>query len=323
MKPIKFHPILKETIWGGDRISHFKSDLNSDSKSIGESWEISGLEGSESVVSDGEYRGMSLRELIRLKGESLVGKRSIERFGDEFPILVKFIAAHEDLSIQVHPSTPLAKELHNSHGKSEMWYVVDAEPGSRLYCGLKRELKREEYLNVIEHGEITGYMNAYDVTRGDVFYIPAGTLHSIGKGVLIAEIQEPSDITYRIFDYNRLDKWGKPRKLHIENARRALDFSASNNKLFNNEGVENSPIELISIPEFSTSLHYTTTRETLKPSLIGSFIFVTVIEGSLSITTDSDSPTNLNRGESALIPASCQEAVVTPTPTAKYISCHI
>lgn len=322
MRPIKFLPNLKTTIWGGDKIATFKS-IDSDSNQIGESWEVSGIEGSESIICCGAYKGMNLRELTKIKGEELLGKRLHERFADEFPLLVKFIDAQQDLSIQVHPDDNLAKKLHNCYGKSEMWYIIDAKPGSKLYCGFKRELTPEEYDKAIKEGDILEYLQPYEVNPGDLFYIPAGRVHSIGAGVLVAEIQEPSNITYRVFDFNRRDKSGNLRELHIDMARQAIDFTVTNGEQQHPEAIENAPSEIISCSKFKCSLHLTTKPETLRPSKLESFIIITVLEGSATLSDDEEYSIDIAKGESLLIPASCKDVVVTPLDKIKYLASYI
>ena len=223
--PLKFDPILKEKIWGGTKLGTVLDKPTGDSENMGESWEISGVEGNISVVSEGDLKGRTLVELINeYKGE-LIGEHVYEKFGDKFPLLIKFIDANDDLSIQVHPDDELAQKRHNSFGKTEMWYVVDAEEGATLISGFKKQTNKEEYLRIFEEGNLTDILNSEDVVNDDVFFLPAGRVHTIGKGLLIAEIQQTSDITYRIYDFDRVDKNGVGRELHVEEAVDAIDYS--------------------------------------------------------------------------------------------------
>ena len=208
MYPLKFEPILKQTLWGGDKIIPFKH-LNSDLKGVGESWEISGVEDNESVVANGPDKGLTLADMVRKYREELVGEANYARFGNKFPLLIKFIDAKQDLSIQVHPADDLAKKRHNSMGKTEMWYVVDAEEGAYLYHGLKKEISKDEFAKRIEEDTLLEVLNKVPVHKGDVFFIEAGTIHAIGKGLIIAEIQQNSNVTYRVYDYGRVGKDGR------------------------------------------------------------------------------------------------------------------
>ena len=213
----KFQPILKSTIWGGEKIVPYKH-IASDQKQVGESWELSGVKGNESVVAGGPEAGTTLPGLIARHGAALLGKANAARFGQEFPLLIKFIDARQDLSIQVHPNDALAWERHKSKGKTEMWYVVDADKGARLRSGFAKQVTPAQYEASVEDNTITDLLAEYEIHPGDLFFLPAGRVHSIGAGAFIAEIQQTSDITYRIYDYGRLGADGKPRQLHIPQA---------------------------------------------------------------------------------------------------------
>ena len=249
MKPLKFEDILKPVIWGGNEICKFK-DVTPKLEGIGESWEISQVEGNVSVVADGEYKGATLTEVMEKEGVALMGKHVIERFGKDFPLLIKFIDARDFLSIQVHPDDTLAKERHNSFGKTEMWYVISAVEGAGLYSGFSQEITPEEYVERIENNTITDVLQFHEVKSGDVFFLPAGRVHAIGKGIFIAEIQQNSNITYRIYDYNRKDKNGNGRELHTELAKDAIDY-----KLYNDLKTEYTPCvnEVLNLQSANTS----------------------------------------------------------------------
>lgn len=220
-----FEPYYKSVIWGGDKIAALKHRDNVRSD-VGESWEISALPEYESVVADGEYKGLTITELIHRFGADLVGHHSYQTWGDTFPLLVKIIDAKKDLSIQVHPDDELAQSMHNSRGKAEMWYVMDAAPGSKIYSGMADSTDMERFSKESSDGSIIDSLACFPVEKGQFFYIPAGTVHAIGAGVLVAEIQETSDISYRIFDYDRVDNKGNRRPLHIENACKAVDLKS-------------------------------------------------------------------------------------------------
>lgn len=221
----RFEPFYKSVIWGGDKIAALKH-LNPVRSDIGESWEISAVPGFESVVSEGDYKGWTITELIDRFGSDLVGENAFRLWGKTFPLLVKIIDAKMDLSIQVHPDDELAKTMHNSRGKTEMWYIIDAASDSKIYSGMADEADFEEFYRRSSDGSIIDSIASYPVEKGQFFFIPAGTVHAIGAGVLLAEIQETSDITYRIFDYNRVDAKGNRRPLHIDNACKAVDLEA-------------------------------------------------------------------------------------------------
>ena len=215
--PFTFKPILKKVIWGGSDICPFKG-ITPVENGVGESWELSHVEGNYSIVDNGELEGKSLDELIRSYGKELLGEKVMERFGTTFPLLIKFIDARDNLSIQVHPDDELAKKRHNSFGKTEMWYVIKAEKGAGLYSGFSEQIDAEEYVKRVENNTIMDVLQRYDVNEGDVFFLPAGRVHAIGAGCFIAEIQQNSNTTYRVFDYGRLGADGKPRALHVEKA---------------------------------------------------------------------------------------------------------
>ena len=250
--PLKFRPILKSIIWGGSDISKFKNiELIQDG--IGESWEISGVQGDISIIENGHLAGTSLQDLLAESREQLVGSEVYHKFGNKFPLLIKFIDAQDDLSIQVHPDDKLAGERHNSFGKTEMWYVVKAAPGAFLYTGFEKEISPDEYEKSIEDNSFTHSLKKHEVKEGDVFFLPAGRVHAIGAGCFIAEIQQTSNITYRIYDYNRKDAQGNSRELHTELAKDAIDF-----KLYNTYQTEynkelNKPVELVTCPYFTTN----------------------------------------------------------------------
>ena len=253
MYPLKFKPILKQTIWGGDRIIPFKH-LNENLPNVGESWEISGVPGNESVVANGEFRGKTLRELINIFREELVGESVYKRFSTTFPLLIKFIDARQDLSIQVHPDDETAKKRHNSLGKTEMWYVMDATEGAKLRSGFKTKIGPKEYKELVHNSTITDVLAEYEIKKGDVFFLPAGRVHSIGAGAFIAEIQETSDITYRIFDFDRKDANGNTRELHTELAKDVIDYEVHDDYRTQYTPEMNEPVELVACPYFTTSV---------------------------------------------------------------------
>ena len=255
MYPLKFEPILKQTLWGGEKIIPFKH-LNETLTNVGESWEVSAVDGSESVVSYGSDKGMTLPEMVRHYKEELVGEANYARFGDKFPLLIKFIDAKLDLSIQVHPDDALAKKRHNSFGKNEMWYVISADPGAKLISGFSQEITPKEYKERVHDGTFAQVLQSCPIQPGDVFYVPAGRVHGIGAGAFVAEIQQTSDITYRIYDYNRKDKNGKTRELHTAQAVDAINFADVQDDFRTSyDRVQNEPVEVVACPYFTTSVY--------------------------------------------------------------------
>lgn len=279
MYPLKFEPILKQTLWGGDKIISFKQ-LNDTRTEVGESWEISAVEGSESIVAEGPDKGMTLTEVLSKYREELLGEANYARFGVKFPLLVKFIDARQDLSIQVHPSDELAKKRHNSMGKTEMWYVIGADKGAKLRSGFSEQITPKEYKDRVYNNTITEVLQEYDIQPGDVFFLPAGRVHSIGAGAFIAEIQQTSDVTYRIYDFDRKDAKGNARELHTDLAREAINFEVLDDYRTQYDVVENEPIELVACPYFTTSLYDMTEEITCDYSELDSFVIFVCVEGS-------------------------------------------
>ena len=257
----KFQPILKSTIWGGEKIVPYKH-IASDQKQVGESWELSGVKGNESVVAGGPEAGTTLPGLIARHGAALLGKANAARFGQEFPLLIKFIDARQDLSIQVHPNDALAWERHKSKGKTEMWYVVDADKGARLRSGFAKQVTPAQYEASVADNTITDLLAEYEIHPGDLFFLPAGRVHSIGAGAFIAEIQQTSDITYRIYDFNRKDADGNTRELHTELAKGAIDYTVLPDYRTHYQKAQDREVELVSCPYFTTSLYDLTEAQT-------------------------------------------------------------
>lgn len=312
MYPLKFEPILKQTLWGGDKIIPFKH-LNETLPNVGESWEVSAVEGSESVVANGADKGYTLPEMVRKYKEELVGEANYARFGNKFPLLIKFIDAKLDLSIQVHPSDELAKKRHNSFGKNEMWYVIAADKGAKLISGFAEEITPKEYKDRVHNGTFAEVLQTCAIEPGDVFYVPAGRVHGIGAGAFVAEIQQTSDITYRIFDYNRKDKDGKSRELHTSQAMDAINFSDVQDDFRTEyERVQNEPVEMVASPYFTTSVYDMTEEITCDYSELDSFVIFICVEGSCRLTDDNQNEITLRAGETVLLPAAVQEVTIVP-----------
>ena len=321
--PLKFTPIYMDKIWGGNKI---KTLLNKDFGNLsncGESWEISACEGHVSVVSNGDLAGNSLEELIEVYMGDLVGDQVFENFGIEFPLLIKFIDATDDLSIQVHPGDEMAMERHNSAGNTEMWYVLQADQGSKLQSGFNQPVDQEKYLEKLEQLELTEILNFEKVTSGDVFFIPAGRIHAIGKGILLTEIQQTSDITYRIYDYDRRDAKGNLRELHTELALDAIDWEVYPEYKTKYQPKLNESVGLAKCKYFTTNLLELNQPVEKDYNKLDSFVIYIGLEGELQIDTDSGSET-LQKGETILIPASIENVQLKPlSATAKVLEVYI
>lgn len=252
--PLKFEPIFKERIWGGNKLNTYCNNPNVSDQAIGECWALSALSGNESVVSNGFLAGKTLNEVLAIYKEELVGEKLFEKYQLDFPLLFKFIDANDKLSIQVHPNDELARRKHACSGKSEMWYIIEAEEGAELILGFNQHVDKEIYLKHLNAGTLESILNKVKVKAGDSFFIPAGLVHAIGKGILLAEVQQSSDITYRLFDYNRLDSDGNPRQLHTEEALEAIDFGDKRFTKIDYFFDENSKIQLLKCDCFTISL---------------------------------------------------------------------
>ena len=311
MEIIKFRPILKQVLWGGNKIIPFKQ-LDAEMEQVGESWEVSGVKDNESIVANGQYEGMKLNDLVALLKGDLVGKENYERFGNEFPLLIKFIDASKQLSIQVHPNDEQAKAKGLKRGKTEMWYIMESAPDATLLSGLKRAITPEEYKAMVENDTITDALCEYRVGEGDVFYLPAGRIHSIGAGTFLAEIQETSDVTYRIYDFKRKDKDGNYRQLHTEAAAECIDYSVENDYRTKYEPRKNEGVELAQCTHFTTSVYDLDEPMLLDYSELDSFVVLIALSGECTLST-GDAETQLRAGETVLLPATTQTLSVSGT----------
>ena len=311
MEIIKFRPILKQVLWGGNKIIPFKQ-LDAEMEQVGESWEVSGVKDNESIVANGQYEGMKLNDLVALLKGDLVGKENYERFGNEFPLLIKFIDASKQLSIQVHPNDEQAKAKGLKRGKTEMWYIMESAPDATLLSGLKRAITPEEYKAMVENDTITDALCEYRVGEGDVFYLPAGRIHSIGAGTFLAEIQETSDVTYRIYDFKRKDKDGNYRQLHTEAAAECIDYSVENDYRTKYKARKNEGVELAQCAHFTTSVYDLDEPMLLDYSELDSFVVLIALSGECTLST-GDTETQLRAGETVLLPATTQTLSVSGT----------
>lgn len=302
--PLKFHPYLKTVIWGGEKICEYKG-IESAGPTIGESWEISMVPGHESVVATGTYEGKTIAELINAFSEELLGEKVVKKYGNTFPLLVKLIDANDNLSVQVHPDDNLAKERHGCQGKTEMWYIIDAEKGATIFAGLCKTMTPEEYRQRIADNTIMETLASHSSEPGDVFYLPAGRVHAIGAGNLLAEIQETSDITYRIYDYDRRDKDGNPRELHTELAVDAIDYKVYDNYKNPHDTEQEDEITLADCE------HFITKRVLMKGEtefdLDGeSFTILMCITGEGEIEYGKEKM-GIKQGETVLLPATMKK----------------
>ena len=320
--PIKFQLILKSIIWGGEEISKFKNQ-KSENKSIGESWEVSAVEDNISVVENGAFAGTPLDALIRDAKEKLVGTKVYDKFGDKFPLLIKFIDAQDDLSIQVHPNDELAKERHNSFGKTEMWYVVKATPEAFIFSGFKDEITPEQYVERVANNTFTDALQIHYVKEGDVYFIPAGRVHAIGSGCFVAEIQQTSNITYRIYDYNRKDANGNSRELHTELAKDAIDYKVYDSYKTDYKSHQNKTNELVSCEYFTTNLLELDDAFEQNISDIDSFIVYMCLEGTCELKDNKQNKLTLNQGESILIPADTKSITLSPKNRIKLLQTFV
>ncbi|QNM86678.1 class I mannose-6-phosphate isomerase [Polaribacter pectinis] len=318
---LKFEPILKEKIWGGKKLS---SILNKKSQknNIGESWEISDVEDNVSIVSNGILKNKTLKELICTYTSNLVGEKVFKHFGQNFPLLIKFIDAKKALSIQVHPNDDLAKKRHNSFGKTEMWYVMQADKFSNLIVGFKNKSDKEEYLHHLENKSLLNILNVDEVKKGDTYFIPTGTIHAIGAGVLLAEIQQTSDITYRVYDWDRPNLDGSYRDLHTEEAIDAIDYNAkeSYKSLYSKE--QNSITEIVSCPYFITNVLPVFGSVSLSHKEKDSFVIYMCVEGNVEIKYENQLE-QLQVGETLLVPACMKDLVITSDKKSELLEIYI
>jgi mannose-6-phosphate isomerase len=320
--PLKFKPILKERIWGGSKLKTLFGKIGNCER-CGESWEISAVQSDISVVENGFLKNYSLEELIEVYMGELVGDKVYDQFGIEFPLLIKFIDATDDLSVQVHPNDDLAIKRHNSYGKTEMWYVLDAEPNARLISGFAKQITKEEYLKYLNSRRLKEIMNYCPVTAGDVFFIPAGRVHAIGSGILLAEIQQTSDITYRIYDWDRLDAQGKSRELHTDLALDAIDYDYVPNVRSKPEILTDNKVNLVKCEYFTTNKLKVHNRLELEYYNLDSFVIYICCRGRLNIISDSTDKIELKKGETLLIPACIDNIILEPLEESEILEVYI
>lgn len=316
-----FNPILKTTIWGGDKIAGFKG-IQTDLTEIGESWELSGVEGSESVVAEGPDKGKTLSQLIDEYGARLMGEKNFARFGNRFPLLIKFIDAREDLSVQVHPDDEIAQRHGQPNGKTEMWYVLSSEEGARLANGFRHPVDPADYERLVETGEIEDVLNFNTIHKGETYFIPAGRVHAIGKGAFVAEVQQTSDATYRLYDYHRKDKNGNERELHTALAREAINFNDTAGNKVEYTPAMDIPVNLVRSPFFTTNLLRVDHELMRDYRECDTFVVIIATEGSATIHC-GDRLQKLHHGNTLLIPASARGITIVPDGTFSALETYI
>lgn len=313
----KFEPYLKPVIWGGDRIAALKG-IPCDRSDIGESWEISAVKGHESVVAEGSEEGLTLPELIKAHRERLTGKHVWQKYGTEFPLLIKIIDARRDLSVQVHPDDALAAKRHGCAGKTEMWYILDTTPDAKIYAGLSCGISPEQYTQLVSDHAIMDVVASHDSHPGDVFFLPAGRIHAIGAGNLLVEVQQTSDITYRVYDYGRKDAGGKERELHTELAKEAIDYKVYPDYVtdYDREAQEATLVKC----EYFKVDRIKVSGETMLPPADDSFTVIVCTDGSCSVSAGGQNVT-LRAGESALVCADTESITCSGSATLVTATC--
>jgi mannose-6-phosphate isomerase len=322
--PLKFQPVLKDKIWGGSKIRTVLGIDFAPLPNCGEAWVMSGVEGNQTGIVNGFLAGNDLNELVEIYMGDLVGDTVYERFGNEFPILVKFIDAAEYLSIQVHPDDALAAKRNIGYGKSEMWYIIDADQGSELISGFNRKVDKDVYLKKLEDKSLRDILNFEKVKKGDVFYMPAGRVHALGPGIFLAEIQQTSDTTYRIYDWDRVDSEGKSRELHVEEALDAIDFNVYDDYKSAYEPKKNGTANLVTSPFFTTNLIELDKALAKDYSELDSFVIYVCVEGSVTIVHNgmAEAQVKISQGEAILLPAAIDRADIIPSRPSKILEVY-
>lgn len=320
--PLKFKTIYKDKIWGGNKIKTYLGKDFGSLPNCGETWEISGVKSDVSVVDGGALNGASLADLLEQYKDELVGKKIYAHFGNIFPLLVKFIDANDWLSVQVHPDDELAKKRHNSFGKTEMWYIIESDPGSTLIAGFNQQIDEKTYVEKLNSGHLMDILNKETADAGDVFFLPAGRVHTIGKGLLLAEIQQTSDITYRIYDFDRVDDKGNKRELHTEEALAALDYKVYPDYKTKYTPQVNEDVHLVSCPYFTTNVMDFTHGTTKDYSNLNSFVIHVCVAGAYTLVCDGESY-EVKMGECILLPKVIDHIEIKTTTGFKILESYI
>ena len=318
---LKFEPILKEKIWGGEKLQKVLHKETSKTN-VGESWEISDVDNATSIVANAALKGENLKELIAHFKGALVGEKIYQSFGENFPLLIKFIDAKEALSIQLHPNDELARKRHNSFGKTEMWYVMQADENADLIVGFKEEITSESYLKNLENKTLTDVLHINEVAEGDVYFIPTGTVHAIGAGVLLAEIQQTSDVTYRVYDWDRPNLDGTYRELHTEEALDAIDYGVQETYKISYSKENNKEATLVNCPYFTTNILSISSTIVLNHADKDSFVIYMCVKGEVSFVYQNQLE-KLSYGETILVPACMQNIEIIPAKASELLEVYI
>ena len=316
--PLKFDPILLDKIWGGSALAKEWGKIADLSRQVGESWELSAVTDNLSVVRNGFLAGNNIEEIIEVYMGDITGEAVYDKYGIEFPLLIKFIEANNDLSVQVHPDDNLARKRHNAYGKTEMWYILDSKPGAKIYTGFSNPVTREAYNNSLRDGNLHKLLNVEESSRGDVFFTPAGRIHAIGAGNILVEIQQTSDITYRIFDWNRRNADGSSRELHTDLAIDAIDFKAAGRAAIRKEPVSDKTENLVNCDYFICNILSFSSIIKKDYNLIDSFVIYICIDGEFLINWDKGAEA-VRKGETILLPAMITDVVLEPRPQSKIL----
>jgi mannose-6-phosphate isomerase len=317
--PMKFRPILKEKIWGGTKIKEMFGISEPGLEKCGELWALSAVEGSESVLINGHFEENTLAEMSEIFMDDFLGEAIYEKYKHEFPLLVKIIDANDYLSVQVHPDDAMAKTKHGLHfGKSEMWYVLHADEGAHIVAGFNQPMNKEKLLKHIEQGTLKETLNYEPMQTGNMIYLPAGLIHAVGPGLVIAEIQQTSDVTYRLYDWDRFDDEGKPRELHINDASEAIDYELKPSVIRDFCPTENATVEMIKTPYFTTSFIQLETNVEKNLEIIDKFVLYFCISGKCIMIYETEK-IEVTAGECILVPAYIDKVFLIPTPSAKLI----
>lgn len=322
MYPLVFRTIFKDKIWGGEKIRTLLGKDFSPLPNCGETWEISGVQGNISVVEKGALAGRDLASLIEEFKGQLVGEKIYKQFGNEFPLLIKFIDANDDLSIQVHPDDKLAKERHDSFGKTELWYVLQADKGAKLNLGFNKQLNEEAYLKHLANNTLEEILNFETVAAGDVFFIPAGRVHYIGKGVCLAEIQQTSDVTYRIYDFDRVDDKGNRRELHTDQALAALDYNYYGEYKTHYSSKKNEASQIATCSYFTTNLIDLENPVSRNYDTLDSFVLYICVEGEAALNYGKG-VMEIRKGDSVMLPAVFKSVTLSPVSNTKILEVYI
>lgn len=320
--PLKFEPILKPKVWGGNSLAKEYGKNYSGAEPLGESWELSGLQGDESIVTNGFLEGNNLNELIEVYMGDLTGDTIYDKYGNEFPLLIKLIDTMQVLSVQVHPDDDMAREEHHAYGKTEMWYILEAEPGAKIMCGFREGIGPEQFRKALQNQDIPSILNHENVVAGDAFFIPAGMIHAIGPGILLAEIQQSSDITYRIFDWDRGNNGSTRRELHIDLAMKALKYNINNARLTTPVHGKNIFHPLVAAKYFNTNLLSFDSPVIKDYNHLDSFVILLCTSGQFTIKWPGESE-KINKGETTLIPATMGNILLEPEPEASLLEIYI